>query len=265
MRTKFILPVFIFISYALFSQKTIDVKGITGTALISGDVSPNQAKLLALNEAKVSALKAAGIDEHINSYQMLFTSSIKNDFEQFFSSDIQSELQGAVKSYKINSEKTYCKSEKEIVCEVTIDATVVKYDTKPDVAFNANIEGIKGVYNSGQNLSFNLKTTQNCYLTIFNITDTEANLLYPNSYEKQIKLEKMDIYKFPTIAIDYSLGNEKKKEETNRLIMVFTKSQIPFIKMDKDQVTTNENIFTWIYSIPPDQRHVEYFNLTILK
>ena len=248
-----------------FAQKTIDVKKIKGTAIISGDVSPNAAKIQALNDAKVNALKAAGIDEKINSYQLLSTSTVKNDYSQFFSSDIQSEMQGAVKSYSILSQKIYCKDENEIICDVMIDAVVIKYDTKPDVAFDVNIEGIKGVYNNGENLNFAVKATQDAYLHIFNITDLQATLLFPNQYEKQNKVNKNETVKFPIAEINYGLGNELKKQETNRLIFVFTKSLIPFIKMDKEQVTTSEQIFSWIYSITPDQRKIEYFALTILK
>ena len=37
------------------------------------------------------------------------------------------------------------------------------------------------------------------------------------------------------------------------------------LKMDKDQVTTEASIFNWIYSIMPDQRNVEYFNVIVKK
>jgi hypothetical protein len=247
----------------LFAQKSVKVENIKGSSSVSGDVSPNQARLQALNNAKIDALKAAGIDEQISTYQLLFSSQQKNDYSQFFSSDIQSEMQGAVKNYKILSEKMYCKSEFEIAYDISIDATVVKYDTRPDLAFTSNIEGIKGAYNNGENLNFSLKATKNCYLTIFNITDKEATVLYPNDYEKQLELTKLQSYNFPMARIDYTLGNETKKPEVNRLIFVFTKEQIPFIKADKKQVTTHEDIFSWIYAIPPDQRNTQYFTLNI--
>ena len=247
------------------AQKTIDVKKIKGSSIISGDVSPNAAKIQALNDAKINALKAAGIDEKINSYQLLSTSTVKNDYSQFFSSDIQSEMQGAVKSYSMLSQNVYCKNENEIVCDVVIDAAVIKYDSKPDVSFDVNIEGIKGVYNNGDNLFFSVKTTKDSYLHIFNITDMQAGLLFPNQYEKQNKISKDQTVKFPMAEINYGLGNDLKKQETNRLIFVFTKTSIPFIKIDKEQVTASEQIFSWIYSIAPDQRKIEYFALTILK
>ena len=249
----------------LFAQKVSRVSGIIGAAFIAGDVSPNQAKAQALNDAKINALKAAGIGEHINSYDLLFTSQQKNDYSQFFSSDIQSEIQGAVQSYEIKSEKTYCKSEYEIVYEVTIDASVIKYETKPDITFDANIENVKGTYNNEDKLTFSVKTTQPCYLTIFNITDKEAFMLYPNAYEKQAICKPMEACIYPIAKIDYTLHTDLKQQETNRLIFVFTKTLFPFIKMDKEQITTHENIFTWIYSILPDQRKIEYLTFSISK
>lgn len=223
------------------------------------------ARQQALNDAKTNALKAAGIGEQINSYQLLFTSQQKNDYSQFFSSDIQTEIQGAIQSYVVKSERIYCKNEFEIICEVAIDASVIKYDTKQDVTFDANIEGIKGVYANDENLKFSIKTSQPSYLTIFDITDKEASVLYPNRYEKQTVTKPFEILNFPIADINYTLHTDLKEKETNRFIFVFTKTPVPFIKMDKNQVTTAENIFSWIYSITPDQRKVEYKTVLILK
>ena len=82
--------------------------------------------------------------------------------------------------------------------------------------------------------------------------------------EKQKVLISNEINKFPPQA-DYELETNLKDKEFNRLIFVFTKTAVPFIKMNKEQVTTNEAIFNWIYSIMPDQRKVEYRSLVIQK
>lgn len=247
------------------AQKIVKVTGVKGLAYITGDVSPNQAKVQALNDAKINALKAAGIGENIKSYQLLFTSQEKNDYSQFFNSDIQSEIQGAVESFSIVNETTVKKSDFELYLEITIDAAVIKYETKPDITFDANIEGLKAVYNNYDNLVFTITNSQNCYLTIFNINDSEATLMFPNAYEKQNSLLAKQSYKFPLGNVDYELETNLKDKESNRLIFVFTKTEIPFIKMDKDQVTTSEAIFSWIYSIMPDQRKVNYHSLFIVK
>jgi hypothetical protein len=247
------------------AQKTSKHTNIIGSAYIVGNISPNEAKAQALNESKINALRAAGIAEDISTYQLLFTSQQKNDFTQFFNSSIQSEMLGAVQDYEIISERTYCKNENEIVCELKINATIIKYDTKPDNTFDANTEGIKAVYNNNENLTFTIRATQNCYLTIFNITDKEAIVMYPNKYEKQQALMGSQRYAFPQAKINYTLSTDAPKRETNRLIFVFTKTPITFIKMNPDQTTTLEHIFNWIYAITPDQRKVEYVTLTITK
>lgn len=258
-----VLIIAAFLPFHLSAQKTKQLTAIKGTAYISDDISPKQARLLALNDAKINALKAAGIEEHINTYQLLFSSQVNNDYSQFFNSDIQSELQGSVQSYEIKNERKYVKNEIEWIYEVTIDAVVIKYDTKPDVAFDAYVEGIKQVYNNNDKLVFNIKTAQDAYLTIFNITDSEAFVMYPNAYEKQILLKELTTYYFPLANIDYTLHTDLKSPEVNRLIFVFTKTPITFIKMSQDQVTTHENIFSWIYSVMPDQRKVEYISFSI--
>lgn len=254
-----------FLTLNLLAQKTVHLKGIKGQAFISGDISPNQAKLLAINDAKINALKAAGIGENISSYQLLFNSQEKNEYSQFFTSDIQSEIQGAVESFDIINQNTISKSDIELYLEVTIDASVIKYDTKSDTNFDVFVYGIKGVYNNNDKLTFGVKTTKPCYLTIFNISDTEATLLFPNSYEKSNLFNPLKTYQFPIAQVDYILDTEMKDKEVNRLIFVFTKTLVPFIKMNDDQLTSSDAIFSWIYNIMPDQRKVEYRSIIIQK
>jgi hypothetical protein len=249
----------------LYSQNTIKVSNVKGIAYITGDTSPNQAKNLALNDAKINALKKAGIEENLKSYQLLFNTEENSEFTQLFSSEIQSEIQGAVQSFEIIKETTIKKSELELYIEITIDAVVIKYDTKPDITFDTNIENIKSVYNNNEKLTFSILTTQDCYLTIFNINDKEATLMYPNKFEKIELLKNKISYNFPLGKVDYYLETDLNSFETNRLIFVFTKSNIPFIKINEDQISTKEKIFNWIYSIPPDQRKVEFYSFIVRK
>ena len=258
-----ILLLFILCNLALHAQNIVKLTGIKGTAFITGNDGPNQARAKALNDAKINALKAAGIAENINSYQTLFSSQDKNNYSQFFSSDIQSEIQGEVQECKITGENVVKKSEFEIVSELTIDATVIKYETKPDINFITTIDSVKSVYNNDEPMVFQAKSTIDAYLTVFILTEKDASLLYPNDYEKVSLLGAMKPYRFPRAKIDYILHANSKPPETNQLIFVFTKKAIPYIKMDKDQLTKAEDIFSWLYAIPPDQRKVVYQSLSI--
>lgn len=256
---------FCLVFFCAQASKEIKVQNIVGEAFVEKDVSPNQARKIALNEAKVEALRKAGIGESVRAQNLLFTSESNGDYQDFFSSSSQIEIRGAVKEYLIVREKMYCKDSLTIVFEVVIDATVIKYSKEADPGFTSDVQGVKGFYESNSNLEFSLKATKDCYLTIFNITDSEAYMLYPNSYEKGKKLEGLKTYNFPIGKLDYTLSNETDQPETNRLIYVFTKNPISYIKMDAEQVTTIEHVFSWIYSISPDERNLEYQSYFITK
>ena len=110
---------------------------------------------------------------------------------------------------------------------------------------------------------YDSRDRKNEYLTIFSITDSEASVFFPNSYETDNKLLPIKVYDFPLGDVEYALDIDRRKQEINRLLFVFTKSYIPFIKMNENLITTEESIFNWIYSIMPDQRKVEYYNLVV--
>lgn len=247
----------------IYGQVEKQVVGAKGEGILAGRISESDARAEALSKAKVEALRKAGITESLNSYQMLFKSEANNNFTEFFSSDVQTEIQGAVKDYTIVSErrKSY---EHYFAIEVTIDATVVIYDTRPDPTFSVRIDGIKPIYNSGENLEFSIMSTKECYLHIFNIADEYAALMYPNLYEKEKKIDPGVKAVFPFGYNQYELSKEGKDPEFNRLVFVFTKQPIKYLFTNgDDQVTSSEKIFSWVYGMTPDKRIVQYQTFTI--
>ncbi len=264
LRTSLLAIGFLLVAFVGFSQKEIRVTGVSGKAFIYGDVSPNQAKKVALNEAKTNALRKAGIEESIASYQDLFTSESGDKFDQYFNSAIQTEINGVLTSYDVVSDTVYCVSKTEIVYEVIIDASVIKYNKKPDTQFSASVTGLKTAYMNGDKLSFNVEVTRDCYLTIFNLVDSSVSVLFPNNYEERILLKSKQTYEFPfKNGINYPLRT-KSKIESNRLIFVFTKNELPVIKLMKKEDLKMEDIFEFIYSISPDMRYVENFAFTLI-
>jgi hypothetical protein len=267
MRTRFFYS-FIIVCLALSvadisAQVEKQVTGAKGEGILAGRVSESEARAEALSKAKVEALRKAGITESLNSYQMLFKSEANNNFSEFFSSDVQTEIQGAVKNYTIVSErrKSY---DHYFAIEVTIDATVVMYDTRPDPGFSIRIDGIKPIYNSGENLEFSIMSTKDCYLHIFNIAQDYAALMYPNFFEKEKLIQSGVKAKFPFGFNQYELSKDGKEPEFNRLVFVFTKQPIKYLHIDgDDQVTSSEKIFSWVYGMTPDKRIVQYQTFTI--
>lgn len=243
-------------------QEEKEVKGVKGEGIIVGRVSEAEARKDAINRAKIEALRKAGIAESITSYQMLFKSEVENNFTEFFSSDVQTEIQGAVRFYKIVKEERKS-NEHYFSYEVILDATVVIYDKHPDVEFNVQIGGIKSIYENGEMLSFNIVSTKDTYLHIFSIDDNVASLVYPGQYEEFRMITASNKIRFPYGA-DYELYKDGAGPVFNRLVFVFTKEKVHFLDHTGDaQETTSEKIFSWVYGLSPDQRVVQYKTFSI--
>lgn len=267
---KILLVIAVFFSISATYSQDKEIKHITGAKgryLIVGSISEEEAKSKALAEAKLEALKMAGVAEHIQSYDMLFKSEIGSKFEEVFMSDIQSEIRGAVTNYTQTVRKGLDEAQ-NIYVEITIDAEVVLYKVGADPSFKVNISGIKQGYQNKQELTFTIVPSQNCYLNIFNLYERNASLMYPNQYEPQQLFEAGKKYKFPLSDMieGYELVKTTKEPEKNKLVFVFTKENIKYVNFelkDGDQVTSFEDMSTWLFSISPDKR-VHYFQSFVI-
>jgi len=115
---------------------------------------------------------------------------------------------------------------------------------------------------------FTITPTQNCYLNIFNLYEKNATLTFPNYYEKQQLFESGKTYKFPLSEIidGYELERTTKDSETNKLVFVFTKDNIPYINfelIDGDQITSFEEMSAWLFTISPDKRVNNFVSFVI--
>lgn len=264
MRALTILALVALLSFQVEAQEVKRIKGAKGEYMITGGVSEEEAKSKALAEAKVNALKMAGVSESIKSYDMLYKGEVGAKYEEVYMSDKQAEIRGAIKDYTV----TYVKGMDEysnFKIQATIDATVILYKNSPDPAFSAFIDGIKKGYQTGEKLTYKIIPSQNCYLYIFNIYSKNATLTFPNAYEKQQMLEAEKIYTFPLNKnIEYPLERTTPEPEQNKLLFVFTKDPIPYVKISgEDQSTKFEDVSSWLFSIPPDRRINQYIQFVI--
>jgi hypothetical protein len=120
-----------------FSQM-VRVTNITGRAKVTGDVSPNQARKEALDDAKLNALKAAGIEEKISCYQSLNTDQVNDDNNQTFQSHIQSDILGEVKFDTVIAEGMVTDSNSNVYYQVSINALVTPYAPEPETTVSAS-------------------------------------------------------------------------------------------------------------------------------
>ena len=233
------------------------LENVPGVAYGGPSDTPEMVKTKAINDAKINALKKAGIEENINSYSNLFRSETEDNMEEMFTSDILSNINGTVKDTEVVTANMSATPEGQIKYDVIINCTVIKYKTKSDPGFDAWIEGIQPVYKAGEGVSFTVKPTRDCYIRAFWFTD-DSFVLLPNEYEESSLLYAQTTHKFPNpnLIESYETTLEKPglKRELNRLVIVLLKEDLYY--------TGNINykeITDWIMSIPPDERHIKNF------
>lgn len=246
----------------LYSQEKlqeIPLENIKGSAIGNNQESIGQIINRAVNHAKIEALKKVGIEENISSYTDYFKSENNNSYEELFTSDILSDINGAVKNVEILDTIRQFNEYGQLSIQVRINCTVIKYLVKKDLSFNAWINGIKAFYPNETSLNFSIKTTKDAFVNIFIFNEEEAYVLYPNDYEKSYLLKNGMEYNFPSKAADYILFT-KKKSEVHRMIIVLTKQEIQYTEEVEYQ-----KIIDWIFSIPPDLRLIRSFGFTVIK
>jgi hypothetical protein len=257
-KTSLLTYFFLLLTVNLFSQKDKQIKvfGVIGTAYLNERITQLEAKEEALRDAQRNALKKAGVSEYMRSNVLLISGTKNDNNSDFLSSEYESQLEGAILDFKIDTFFTEKMPNNLFLTTVIIDATVIKYTSKPDMNFDVKILGIKNLYSNNEKLNFSVITSTDSYLHLFSFIEDEATLIYPNSYESGLLLKKDTTFLFPMSKIDYILTANNKKNEKGRLIYVFTKTPIKYFQMDESQVTKPENIYTWINSIPLDQKKV---------
>lgn len=252
---------FSLVSLQAQNNKTIKLKDIKGNAVGGIISSPAQVINNALKNAKLNALMKAGIHENINIYQNLFKTETPGEYEEVFTSNVFTNIQGVVTSVTVTDTIVHFNPQTyTLKAEVTIDAKVLKYNKEEDKTFDAWIEGIKSFYNDNEALTFKIKPTKDCYLRAFLIArQQESYILFPNQYEKDFKLKANEQQILPSINIEYIM-NTKITQEPHRLIIVLLKEAIPYTGK-----VAYKPILDWIFNISPEKRVVKTIGFSVIK
>jgi hypothetical protein len=241
-----------------FAQETKQVDGIKGEWIISNDITPIQARAKAIDQAKAEALRLAGVPEYVSESNLLYKTEKDKELKDIHESLTSIDVSGEVSGFKVIKEEKRINEYGNLMYEVWLNASVVVHKTSKDPGFNLQVNGIQDSYRSPQELIFDLTPSKEGFLNIFILGDSESVHLYPNKYEKQQKFEGGKAYKFPrSTALDYEVSSEQNVE-VNYLILLYTKSEIPFLKE-----ATSENILQFIAGIDPAQKCVKSYTILI--
>lgn len=249
--------------------KTVRARG----SHIARDLTPEQTRTKAIENAKRNALIKAGVSESVSFTDFSYKYEDNEKFQEIFQAISAIQTGGEILVNKVISEERSFNEFGNMVIEVEIEATIFKHKEKADPRFLFLVEGIDEVYKNKGLLKFTFTPTQDGYLKIFNVTDEETYLLYPYIDPKNPTLNEDPDHLFkkrktvqfpihPAIPEGYetSISTPGKSQEFNILIFVYTKENIPFI-----EDVTFKNMMKWIYSIPPDKRVTAQYGFVIKK
>lgn len=274
MISRLLLLVFFLGVGAIAAQAQKKVNLTAKGMYISRDLTPEQTKRKAIEEAKREALNKAGVSETIQVSDFLYQFEDNEKFQEIFQGFTSTETGGEVMVNEIISETKNFDEDGNMIVEVEIDATVFIHKEESDKSFRFTVKGIDEFYDAGEFMRFEFTPLKDGYLKIFNVTEVGADILYPYKNmanpmlnEQQDKLfEKGKKYDFPISDLFDEKGYELvfetpgKDKEFNLLIFVFVKKDYPFL----EQPSVN-SIMNWIYSIPADERMVEQHGFVIRK
>ena len=133
--TLILSTIFFFLTVSLIAQEKVKefvLKNIQGTAIGSDNESVNQVVQRAVDKSKIEALKRAGIEENIASFSDFFRYENNDNYEELFTSDILSDIRGAVKEVEITETKKSFDKFGKLNVEVNINCTDVKYISDKD-------------------------------------------------------------------------------------------------------------------------------------
>jgi len=262
--------ILILISLGVNAQKKISV---TATGIYEArDLTLNEVKNKAIDEAKRNAMVKAGISEHVSVNDFLYTFEDNEQFKEIFQSFVSTETGAEIIVEEVKELRRDINDFGNILIEVEINAIIFKNKKEFDPAFKFKVEGIREFYYENDPLNFSFKPAKDGYLKIFNVTNKKAFILYPyedpeNNFlndEPDRLFEKNVLVNLPVNTnmegYYFEIDDDNAIKEYNLLIFVYTKQAFGFL----EEIDV-ENIMKWIYDIPRDKRAIEQFGLIVNK
>lgn len=247
---------------------------VTGNYVSKGDESLTDAYAKALFDAKEEALVAAGVYESISSTAIVEIGGSGDNFKEINLELARIELEGRVLvKEKIN--QTMQPHNGLYEYSVTIRAEVKVEEAEEDLKFDFTTEGLHNTYFEGENMTFAITPTANCYLRIFYFDPSSNEQVYPiKKIYKDIQFKANESVSFPlphdrkylydpySVARDCTMELVDKNHniEQGVLLVVALKDDYRFTGE-----VNYENVLHWLFRIKRNQKRVHWYGVNIAK
>jgi len=253
----FFLSLMLCVKGTVYAQEKIIVSSAVGHIFLSDDISISLAREKALNEARLEALRKAGVVEEIREGSLLFQQSDLEQAGSLFSSMISVDIMGEIAEWSL-IRSGLVKTGDQDGYEVEIRAVVNVFKEKQDPSFTLDIQGIRDQYYDQDKLLFSVMPRQDGYLQVFILTASGAERIFPNPYEKKNLLHKGKEQKLPgTEQIDYIVECQSR-QDIHYAIFLFTRKE--FIAPEK---LFPNDLLNFLAHIPPSEKRVEWRNFLV--
>ncbi|MFQ5650897.1 MAG: DUF4384 domain-containing protein [bacterium] len=165
-----------------------------GTAYLNENITPAEAKQRARRNARTDAIeRALGVSITAEKFLQQFEISRELGEEvetgESFANYIRESRRGRIvdeETWQEKSEITTFPDGTEIVRFVAANRFhVLEEDAAPDPNFKLELTLSNTQYKEGEGVAFNVRATQDCYLTVFNIAANDSvYLIFPNTVER---------------------------------------------------------------------------------
>jgi len=254
-----IIALSILLGSPIYAQKLVTVNQATGRVTLHGDMSLNQAKEKAIQEAKLDALRQAGVVEQISETSMLFQQSTTAKADALFSSLISNQINGEIAGFKLLSNGLKSETQPPVY-EVVIQAEVKVYEEEEASGIEVVLSGIQDQYFDQEPLQFSVKTNRDGYLHAFIVNESEVYQIFPNDYEKVHALSGGKAIQYPiNTGIEYQLETTKP-EAIHYLVLLFTTEAVKL----SPPATLNE-LLSRLAGLPRKQKTVEWHSFIVRK
>ena len=105
MRIVWVISICFFVASTVTAQQKKKLENVKGQWVISNDITPVQARENAIYEAKVEALRQAGVPEFVSQSNLMYRADNQKHFSELFASLTSVDVSGEISEFKVTKEE----------------------------------------------------------------------------------------------------------------------------------------------------------------
>jgi len=253
----------ILIPTLLFSQEWVNATG----QWVIYNITPEQAFYKAKDVARKEAVRKV-LGTHIQQSAVVRNATFAGEFIYAFA--YGHIIEEEIEKVEVQIRQNQMNEMPTLTCIIEMRCQVFEEKGQPDPSFKVKTELNSYSFTDGEEMIVNVRATQNCYITVLNISATDdIYVLFPNRFRRNNKVLAEEIVEFPSRE-DRDMGLRFRvhalpghKQDREYIKVLATKKPIGFLdeideesglkKFKNDKYALTE-LAHWLTTIPINER-----------